>query len=88
MYTFPARITVAAPMSPSTHVASIHAGTSDVGVALPTTWQHYQSPWGATPSFWQHNNHSTSSSGYHYPFQIFYHFPSIYFQNFYGTFNI
>ncbi len=53
MYTFPARITVAAPMSPSTHVASIHAGTSDVGVALPTTWQDYQSPWGATPSFWQ-----------------------------------
>ncbi|WP_242142905.1 MULTISPECIES: hypothetical protein [unclassified Bacillus cereus group] len=92
MYTFPARITVAAPVSPAIHVASVHAGTSDVGVALPTTWQHYQSPLEATPSFLQHGNHSTSSSGYHPPLhpplQIFYHFPSIYFQNFYGTFNI
>ena len=97
MYVFPTRIAVAAPVAPSVHVAPVHTGSSDVGIELPTTWQHYQLPGAAVPSFWQHGTPPSGTPYYgpgyptpspYAPSQIFYHFPSIYFQNFYGTFNI
>ncbi|PGX97209.1 hypothetical protein COE15_17455 [Bacillus cereus] len=92
MYLFPSRITVAAPVSPSVHLAPVHAAASDIGIELPAVWQQY--PPAETPSFWYHGA-PPSSLGHTYPVtssyagpQIFYHFPSIYFQNFHGTFNI
>ncbi|KEK24010.1 hypothetical protein [Bacillus gaemokensis] len=88
MYLFPLRIAVAAP---SVHVSPVHTGSAGVGIELPAIWQQYQLPSEATPSFWHYGTHSghpyPATSPYAAP-QIFYHFPSIYFQNFYGTFNI
>ncbi|WP_017149617.1 hypothetical protein [Bacillus bingmayongensis] len=96
MYLFPSRITVAAPVSPSVHVVPVHTTTSDVGIELPATWQQYPLPGEAIPSFWHHGAHPIDLYYNHtYPVtfsyaapKISYHFPSIYFQNFYGTFNI
>ncbi|KFN01078.1 hypothetical protein D0U04_07295 [Bacillus clarus] len=94
MWLSPLRIVVAAPASPSVHVPAVHTATSDVGIELPATWQQFQGPGQGTPSFWHHGTHHISSTPYtpypspYVPTQIFYHFPSIYFQNFYGTFNI
>ncbi|MDM5188562.1 hypothetical protein QUF99_14925 [Bacillus sp. DX4.1] len=95
MYPFFSRIAVVAPAAPSVHIAPVHTASSDVGVQLPAVWQPYQLS-GQTPSFWHHGTPPGStypSHTYpHYPTyaapQFFYHFPSIYFQNFYGTFNI
>ncbi|MDF2084154.1 hypothetical protein [Bacillus pseudomycoides] len=96
MYLFPTRIAVVAPVaSPSVHSVPVHTATSDVGIELPETWQQYQLSGGATPSFWHHGTPPSGTTYYGHPphspyppLQIFYHFPSIYFQNFYGTFNI
>ncbi|MGD6888393.1 hypothetical protein [Bacillus mobilis] len=88
------RITVAVPSVPSIHVPAVHTASSDVGIELPATWQQYQIPGQVTPSFWHHGTHPGSTTFYNPsyaplpPTQVFYHFPSIYFQNFYGTFNI
>lgn len=87
------RITAVVPAAPSIHVPAVHTASSDVGIELPAAWQQYQSTDQVTPSFWHHGTHPSSTTFYgpSYPIpptQIFYHFPSIYFQNFYGTFNI
>ncbi len=88
------RVTAVVPSTPEIHVPAVHTASSDVGIELPATWQQYQIPGQITPSFWHHGAHpsSTTFQSHAYPplpqSQIFYHFPSIYFQNFYGTFNI
>ncbi|PEY23064.1 hypothetical protein CN340_19540 [Bacillus anthracis] len=88
------RVTAVVPSTPEIHVPAVHTASSDVGIELPATWQHYQIPGQITPSFWHHGAHPSSTlfQSHAYPplpqSQIFYHFPSIYFQNFYGTFNI
>ncbi|PQZ53086.1 hypothetical protein CQZ94_22085 [Bacillus sp. MYb209] len=88
------RITAVVPSVPSAHVPAVHTASSDVGIELPASWQQYQFPGQVSPSFWHHGTHPSSTSYYHpsypqvAPTQIFYHFPSIYFQHFYGTFNI
>ncbi|MEK4707149.1 hypothetical protein [Bacillus sp. FSL R10-2780] len=88
------RIITAVPSVPSIHVPSVHTASSDVGIELPATWQQFQTPGQVTPVYWNHSTHPSSTGFYNPgyppipPTQIFYHFPSIYFQNFYGTFNI
>lgn len=88
------RVTAVVPSTPGIHVPAVHTASSDVGIELPATWQQYQIPGQVTPSFWHHGAHPSSTTFYTPSYtplpqaQVFYHFPSIYFQNFYGTFNI
>ena len=89
----PLRITATVPSVPSIHAPAIHTASSDVGIELPATWQQYQLPGQVTPHFGimvriQVVLPFITTVMLHSPAQVFYHFPSIYFQNFYGTFNI
>ena len=87
------RVTAVVPSTPGIHVPAVHTASSDVGIELPATWQQYQIR-SNYPSFWHHGTHPSSTPIHSHsypplpPTQVFYHFPSIYFQNFYGTFNI
>ncbi|AJH60337.1 hypothetical protein FOC75_27765 (plasmid) [Bacillus cereus] len=74
---------VVAPAIPSVHIAPVHAASSTIGIPF---FEQY-----ATPPEYTASIPVTPYHPYYYPtavYQYHYHFPSIYFQNFYGTFNI
>ena len=54
------RVTAVVPSTPEIHVPAVHTASSDVGIELPATWQHYQIPSQITPSFWHHGAHPSS----------------------------
>lgn len=45
------RVTAVVPSAPGIHVPAVHTASSDVGIELPATWQHYQIPGQITPHF-------------------------------------
>ena len=55
------RVTAVVPSTPEIHVPAVHTASSDVGIELPATWQHYQIPGQITPSFWHHGAHPSST---------------------------
>lgn len=62
MWVLSSRVTVAVPSIPEIHAPAVHTASSDVGIELPAIWQQYQSPGQATPSFWHHGAHPSSTT--------------------------
>ena len=56
------RVTAVVPSISEIHAPAVHTASSDVGIELPATWQHYQIPGQVTPSFWHHGAHPSSTT--------------------------